>query len=321
MVDRDKTYDYERVISVFSDSEIDEMFNDYYKDLRSIPFVDEKDEYYILNLKNYLFYTARKTKIWNKLKAKEKGKCFYDLLSFHDRMFYDIPNTVTSLLNLYHIPTVRLIPKSVYHLNNQIFDENEYYGIPLYYEGRGGYLDNKVLHKWLKEFQLAKQIKIKKDKYIGQLLYKTPNSKHWYNLSEASSGFLQLLPIIFKALEKNELLIEQPELHLHPKLQSKLAEFFVDICRGYYMHIIETHSEHIIRKIQILIARDHNRKKTLGLINNIKVYFLSKDDTGLSSIKEMKLDNLGKFINEWPQGFFDTDTDMALEFFREISRN
>ncbi len=321
LIDWAQPYNYVRVISVSSDSQVDKIFNDFYKELSSIPFINRDYEEYLMDLKNYLFYTVRNTGYWEGLEIEEKRELFERFQDFYRTIFEDIPDLIRDYLSLYHIPTVRLIPQCTYALHNQRFNEKEYYGIPFYLEGKGGSIDIKLLNKWLTKFEMARQLKIKKDKYVGHILYRPLQSNHWYNLSEGSSGFLQLLPILFKILERYGILIEQPELHLHPRLQSKLAELFSGNL-SYKWNIIETHSEHIIRKIQILVSKDSRRKKSLNLIDKVKVYFLEKDkETGYTKMSEMKLDNLGRFINDWPNGFFDTDTDLALEFFREISRN
>ena len=321
LINWEKSYDYIKVISVSSDPRIDKIFNDFYNELSSIPFIDRDYEGYLKDLKNYFFYTVRNTEYWEALEIEGKRAIFERFHDFYRTIFEDIPDLIGDYLSLYHIPTVRLIPQSTYALYNQLFNEKEYYGIPVCLEGRGGYIDIKLLNKWLTKFEIARKLKIKKDKYVGYILYRPLHSKHWYNLSEGSSGFLQLLPILFKVLERDGILIEQPELHLHPRLQSKLAELFC-YNLSYKWNLIETHSEHLIRKIQILVSKDNRRKKSMDLIDKVKVYFLEKDEkTGYTKMSEMKLDNLGRFVNDWPNGFFDTDTDLALEFFREISRN
>ena len=112
--------------------------------------------------------------------------------------------------------------------------------------------------------KLADSLDVKKDKYAGFLVFKSFNSSAITNLSNASSGLLQVLPIISISFyvrgKENQSykfirIIEQPELHLHPKLQCYLSEFFCDKVLKDRNFIIETHSEHIIRKVQVLIAK------------------------------------------------------------------
>ena len=66
--------------------------------------------------------------------------------------------------------------------------------------------------------------------------------------------------------EENTIAIEEPEIHLHPSYQSKLAEMFVEAYSKYNIHfIIETHSEYLIRKLQTLAARKRIAKDTISL--------------------------------------------------------
>ncbi|MBK6915235.1 MAG: DUF3696 domain-containing protein [Ignavibacteriales bacterium] len=73
-------------------------------------------------------------------------------------------------------------------------------------------------------------------------------------------------------------------------------------------YIIETHSEHIIRKIQVLIAQGKLSKE------KVAVYYFDKDEkTGITSIKEMEMEDNGFFKEPWPDGFFDDSYNLARE--------
>ncbi len=141
---------------------------------------------------------------------------------------------------------------------------------------------------------------------------------------------IQILPILYKSYYSRDKddwgtvirLIEQPELHIHPWLQCKTAEFFChDILRDRSF-IIETHSEHLLRKIQILIAKADKKSGHEDLMDRVAVYYFDKNDkTGITTVNEMKMDNLGRFTTSWPLGFFDVDTELTLDFFKTMSKN
>jgi len=103
------------------------------------------------------------------------------------------------------------------------------------------------------------------------------------------------------------LLIEQPELHLHPKLQSKLAELFSETIKNSDNNMfIETHSEHLIRKIQVLIAN--------GELDRDKVSVMYFDNNeGSTKIKKMEIEENGFFKEPWPYGFFDDSANLSWE--------
>lgn len=148
----------------------------------------------------------------------------------------------------------------------------------------------------------------------------------------ASSGFIQLFPIIAvcciltESLSKlipvddpdffSTVLLEQPELHLHPKLQSQLATFFNFIMKNTSENkriFIETHSEHLIRKIQVLIAKGELEREKVG------VWYFKKVD-GVTKVEKMEIDENGLFKKDWPDGFFDDSIDLTMELFEALRK-
>lgn len=156
----------------------------------------------------------------------------------------------------------------------------------------------------------------KKDNYMRISIIKGNNDIR-LNASNESSGFVQILPIIIGfAINHKNIYIEQPELHLHPKLQSQLANIFSDVFliekgqderfnNNIYI-FVETHSEHLIRKIQVLIAKGEIKKE------NIAVNYLGNEN-GKINVKEMFIEEDGFFKEPWPDGFFDTSYNLSKE--------
>ena len=87
---------------------------------------------------------------------------------------------------------------------------------------------------------------------------KTKGSETWVNLSDVGFGISQVLPVLvqcFYAPEGSIILIDQPEVHLHPYAQSALADVMIDVIEARNIQlIIETHSEHFLRRLQRRIA-------------------------------------------------------------------
>jgi predicted ATPase len=97
------------------------------------------------------------------------------------------------------------------------------------------------------------------------------------------------------------LIFEQPELHLHPKVQSRLADFFLSIIWAGKQCLIETHSEYFINKLRYRAAIQEDGKNQV--IGNLKIYFVEKVD-GSSVFRELEVSGSGAIV-DWPEGFFD----------------
>lgn len=220
-------------------------------------------------------------------------------------------------VNPTHVHALRDLPEKSFPLSNGRFDLWSYYFLLRMFDEEYGVLD-KTNEFFKKPFGFNEFIDVKKEILSGCLMVKNRNAKTEYNLATASSGLLQLLPIIGKLVQEDDSLqlffCEQPELHLHPKLQTKLAEFFTDVKFKDRYKVIETHSEHIIRKIQVLIAQKSLNKE------EVAVYYFDKKN-GETKIKEMKLSERGLFVDDWPEGFFDEDTKLFSELFQAIHKN
>lgn len=146
------------------------------------------------------------------------------------------------------------------------------------------------------------------------------------NLMDVGYGISQILPILIQVLidkktddtlygyiPESILIIEQPELHLHPAAQSELADLFaIGAMESSKRIIIETHSEHLIRKLQVLVS-DPNCKLTN---EDVAIYYIDKDESGNAYVKNLKLNPNGKFAEKWPSGFFDKAHELSMELLK-----
>ena len=156
---------------------------------------------------------------------------------------------------------------------------------------------------WLGYLGIAETIEtVVKGKYL-ELGVKIGNSNKINDLTQVGVGVSQVLPILVSGLlaeSGTTLIFEQPELHLHPKVQSRLADFFLSMTQLGKQCLVETHSEHIINRIRLRIAE--------GSVGSpwheaAKMYFVeNKNDS--STFREIKIDECGS-IPVWPEGFFD----------------
>lgn len=127
------------------------------------------------------------------------------------------------------------------------------------------------------------------------------------NLADMGTGVSQLVPVIVQAVllpPKGCLLVEQPEIHLHPRAQADLADLFIDSLNEGRQLIVETHSEHLVLRVRRRIAEgklDPSR---------VRIFFVQLR-AGKTRVRQLKLDSSGHFPR-WPKGFFDEGYEEAM---------
>ena len=120
-------------------------------------------------------------------------------------------------------------------------------------------------------------------------------------------GLTQILPIVVAALSEAQgdiMLIENPEVHLHPAGQALMGEFLADVARAGVQVIVETHSDHVLNGIRRAVKTGRVKPEQV-LVH----FFRPRSDDG-AQVYSPTLDAAGN-IDIWPEGFFDQfDKDM-----------
>lgn len=123
------------------------------------------------------------------------------------------------------------------------------------------------------------------------------------NILDVGFGISQLLPILVNCVVspfKTTTLLEQPEVHLHPKMQMNVADLLIATSLAHKNVIVETHSDHIINRIVKRIIQDKSGK----LKDNIEILYLSHDVNNNVIFYPITIDDSKGIVN-WPDGFFD----------------
>ena len=145
------------------------------------------------------------------------------------------------------------------------------------------------------------------DSFVGELAgLVLTDQRTGVRLSPSDVGFgvSQVLPIIVQlaACRDSVIMIEQPEIHLHPGMQAELADLLIEATdpAGRANQVIaETHSESMVLRLQRRI-----KDGTLDQ-GDVAIIYVDQDRSGECIVKELRIDENGDFIDEWPHGFFE----------------
>lgn len=126
--------------------------------------------------------------------------------------------------------------------------------------------------------------------------------------SEIGVGISQLMPLIVAALSRKQGLIacEQPELHVHPRVQVDIGDLLTQTTNSVSF-LIETHSEHLVLRLlkRIRQTTENELPSNLSpvLSSHISIIYLEAKNDGVQS-KRIHIDEDGEFVERWPNGFF-----------------
>lgn len=157
--------------------------------------------------------------------------------------------------------------------------------------------------KWVRKLDLVQDLEIKPTGSPSRFYEVTVRTDDVnVALLDVGFGVSQVLPVItmlMSAPEGSIILLEQPELHLHPNAQAGLADLMLEVAENRNLQlIVESHSEHILRRLQRRIAETES---AFAKPENIKMYFCEPGRGG-STISEVELDRFGQIAN-WPERF------------------
>lgn len=162
---------------------------------------------------------------------------------------------------------------------------------------------------WLQYMGVIHNVRTQERGSLGhELKVSTSGRGTLHDLTHVGVGVSQVLPIVVLSLlaEPGALLVfEQPELHLHPRVQTRLADFFVSMTLLHKQCVVETHSEYLINQLRYrsVVSDDDS------ISNKVIIYFVEK--SGQASLyKPIRISRHG-VIDEWPRGFFDESEDSA----------
>jgi predicted ATPase len=174
-----------------------------------------------------------------------------------------------------------------------------------------------VIASWLEQLGLLDSFETRKitaGRKDYEVRVRTKGSTKDVDLTDVGFGISQVLPVVVESFyvpPNSTVIIEQPELHLHPRVQSELADLFIAAIQARekgedrkIQFIIESHSEHFLQRLQRRIAENALQP------DDIALYFCEPNQKG-SVLRELKVNSFGD-IDDWPEDFFgDPMTDIS----------
>lgn len=211
--------------------------------------------------------------------------------------------------------------------------------------GMRDYTVDSFMNKWIEVFGIGKAISLHVDEEglgVQIRLHKVNDSEgkiladEGYGITQLMSILLQIETAILSAqgekvnrfwrleeldhydfdtfhYEINTIAIEEPEIHLHPKYQSLLADMFVEAYKSYNIHfVIETHSEYLIRKLQLLVS---GHIKDLDIdISNVSLYYVNSiEDKSRQKVRRIGICRDGYLDDTFGEGFYDEATRLSRQ--------
>jgi len=199
-------------------------------------------------------------------------------------------------------------------------------------------VDNKALLRekqdWLEVFNIGDQINVERVADAGYVISARRDGRD-YPVSSLGFGVSQILPLImYLQMETASdspqmLLLEEPEANLHPNLQARLADLFVDLTMQEPIEndqqdeeipadrnsrtglLVETHSEYLIRRLQYLVATDEVASA------DVRIYYLGPDPESDDYIRKIDIDPNGQLSQSFGPGFFDEATNLMTDLYKK----
>jgi hypothetical protein len=186
------------------------------------------------------------------------------------------------------------------------------------WQANGGKLESEHLGKALESLGLTWKVKasLVNDTEVELKVGRLPHSKRGgahdlVSIADVGFGVSQALPVVVALLaaQPGQLVyLEQPEIHLHPLAQRRLARILKDAVERGVIAVVETHSALLLREVQTLIAKKELHKEDVAL------HWLHRDEHGETTVQTAELDDNGAYEGDWPEDFDKTELEAAREY-------
>ena len=227
--------------------------------------------------------------------------------------------------HVYYLGPTRVIPQRRYHWEGTHPQDTGLWGdktIDALLSARVKRLETRYNEKtfqieerisaWLREMALAHAFSLESsDNSDGrdyEVRIKKDSVSPAVTLADMGYGLSQFLPVLvlcYYAPEGSTLILEQPGIHLHPKVQSQLADLLIEVVTERNLQVlVESHSEHLLNRLQRRIAEEEIA------VDKTALYFC-RNNSGVSACERLEVDKFGNIAN-WPENFFGNEMEDLL---------
>ena len=187
----------------------------------------------------------------------------------------------------------------------------------------------KFVNSQIKNLEIADSLEIREVENVAYVFELIKDGQP-YSFADIGSGYSQIISIILSLAEvsfdsiyteanspfyiNKVVLIEEPEVTLHPNLQSKIADVIAEAVNTFSIQfIIETHSEYLIRKLQFLVAQKNLQPKDIVLYY---FYGQKERETEGTAVNKIKIKSDGILSDPFGKGFYDEATNLQLDLIK-----
>lgn len=173
-----------------------------------------------------------------------------------------------------------------------------------------------AVNKWMAALELGEVRTRDQARYGLEVTVRPEGLDADLDLRNVGVGISQVLPVVVLCLRSGPgslLMIEQPELHLHPAAQQRLADFLIAMMRSGRQLIVETHSDHMVARLRRRIAEDPDD----ALQQDIGFLYVTRDPDTAATQYQPVAANIYGGLEDWPRGFFDQGPREAAELIRQ----
>ena len=240
--------------------------------------------------------------------------------SQHEDLFFELQYAMKILLeDMFYLGPLRANPHRIYHwsgaqpsdmgpagesvVDAMLFSRQKGDRILVAADSESVSIDEYVA-AWLKRLGLVHDFRVEalaRGRRLFEVKVRKSANSAEVLLADVGFGVSQILPVLvlcFYAPEESTVILDHPDIHLHPSAQAGLADVFIDAWKKHHTQIMfESHSEHLLRRLQRRIAEEK-----IGQ-NDVSLFFCSTNSSGGSTLSQLEVDQLGN-ISNWPEDFF-----------------